>query len=124
MLPTSCRVVFIHLDTHRIPLILGLCFFYASLPPISSPFSSLPSLSCSQGRPASFFSLWLKAHPGEKTTGDIPGALFHQLVLHQCLIRTLRPLTNHPLFLLSFLSVYFSPFLTCTVILPFSSDNE
>lgn len=53
-------------DTHRIPLILGLCLFYVSLPPICFLLSSLPSLSWSQQyRPySSFLGSGWKLVPG------------------------------------------------------------
>lgn len=88
---------------------------------ISRLFSSLLS-----ARYAHVFisSLWLEARSGEKPTGDVPGALIHQLVLHQCLISTLRPLRNFPLLLEGFLLVYFLTILLDTLPLPFSSDNE
>lgn len=62
--------------------------------------------------------------PRREPTGDVPGALIHQLVLHQCLISTLRPLRNFPLLLEGFLLVYFLTILLDTLPLPFSSDNE
>lgn len=91
-------------DTHRIPLILGLCLFYVSFPPIGFLLSSLPSLSWSQPyRPYSSFlgSDW-KLVPGRT-----PLEVFLGLIFHRCLIRALRPLRNLPLYLQGFFSVSF-----------------